>query len=255
MITTWIYALASVTAVSLVSFVGLLVLSINLKTAQKAIIFLVALSTGALFGDAIIHLIPEIFKSAPSASLASFWILVGILIFFTLEKFLRWGHSHEVDECPDCEQHEIKPVGKMNLVSDALHNFIDGLAIGASFLVNPTVGFATTIAVILHEIPQEMGDFGILLHAGYSKWRALAFNLLSAITAILGTILVLLIGETVIGITAILLPITAGGFLYIAGSDLVPELHKEKSSLKHSFGQFLALLLGLASMFLLLLVE
>ena len=254
MIITWIYALVSVIVVSLLSFVGLLVLTVNLKLIKKAILFLVALSTGALFGDAIIHLIPEIFEEAPSPTIASLLILAGILIFFALEKFLRWGHSHNIDTCPEPDHHEIKPVGKMNLISDALHNLIDGLAIGASFLVSPTVGFATTIAVILHEIPQEIGDFGILLHAGYTKWRALAFNLLSALTAVLGTILVLLIGETITNITAILLPITAGGFIYIAGSDLVPELHKE-SGLKRSLAQFAAILLGLAAMFLLLLVE
>jgi len=254
MIITWIYALISVIVVSLMSFVGLLVLTINLQAIKKALLFLVALSTGALFGDAIIHLIPEIFEEAPSPTVASLWILAGILIFFVLEKFLRWGHSHDVDACHEPGHCEIKPVGKMNLVSDALHNLIDGMAIGASFLVSPTVGFATTLAVILHEIPQEIGDFGILLHAGYTKWCALAFNLLSALTAILGTILVLLIGETITNIASILLPITAGGFIYIAGSDLVPELHKEKG-VGHSLGQFAALLLGIAAMLLLLLVE
>jgi zinc and cadmium transporter len=255
MIMTWAYALGSVIAVSLVSFVGLTIISLNLQAIKRAILLLVALSTGALFGDAIIHLLPEIFESAPSTTAASLWILGGILIFFGLEKFLRWGHSHEINPCDEPGHHEIKPVGKMNLISDALHNFIDGLAIGASFLVNPTVGFATTIAVILHEIPQEMGDFGILLHAGYSKWRALSFNLLSALAAVLGTIMVLLLGESgSLGITAILLPITAGGFIYIAGSDLVPELHKTKSA-KQSLAQFGALIVGLAAMYFLTYLE
>lgn len=254
MITTWVYALASVIAVSLMSFIGLLVLALRVRIVKRAVLVLVALSAGALFGDVFFHLLPEIFESDSPTTLSSVLILAGIIIFLVLEKFLRWGHSHEVDVCPEPEHHEIKPFGRINLTADALHNLIDGLAIGASFLVGPRIGFATALAVILHEIPQEVGDFGILLHAGYTKWRALFYNLLSALVAVLGTIVVLLLGERVATITGFLLPIATGGFIYIAGSDLVPELHKTVDTKKSLF-QLGAFLVGIAAMLALLFLE
>ena len=148
----------------------------------------------------------------------------------------------------------MEPVGPLVLVADGVHNFVDGVIIGASYLVSPVAGIATTIAVFVHEIPQEIGDFSLLLHAGYSRAKALFFNFLSALTAVVGTVVALWIGGEAPEITALLLAITAGGFIYIAAADLVPELHSRHAP-KESVVQFVALLFGIAIMFALLLIE
>ncbi|MEA1929407.1 MAG: ZIP family metal transporter [Patescibacteria group bacterium] len=252
----WIYTLTSVIVVSLISLVGVLFLLLKESRLQKYLSILVALATGALFGDALLHLLPEIFSEAENTLLPSILVLGGILLFFVLEKFLRWSHSHELTAC-DCppEGHKtVKTVGQLSLVSDGFHNLLDGVIIAASYLVSPPIGIATTIAVILHEIPQEIGDFAILIHSGFSKARALLFNLFSGSLAILGAVVTLLIGVWADNLTTILLPIAAGGFLYLAGSDLVPELHKT-TGFKKSIFQLIAFLIGIAAMLLLLFLE
>ncbi|MCC6290613.1 ZIP family metal transporter [Candidatus Nomurabacteria bacterium] len=255
MFTVWLYALISVLAVGLVSLVGIFALSLNELRLRNALFLLVALSAGALFGDVLIHLLPEIFEGKTNVLVPSLAVLAGILLFFILEKFLHWHHSHGIDnERDECEHIHIKPFGRLNLIADGFHNFLDGITIGISFLVNPTVGFATTLAVILHEIPQEMGDFGILLHAGYNRRQALYLNLLSALTAVLGTIIALALGSRIETFGTTLLPIAAGGFLYLAGSDLVPELHRTTDPKKSSL-QLIAMLIGIALMAMLTLVE
>jgi len=251
----WFYAVASVVAVSLVSFVGVIALSINEERLRKILFLLVALATGALFGDVTIHLLPEIFQDESSHATAAVAILLGILLFFSLEKFLHWRHTHDVDNCGDPKHHQsIHPVGHLNLIADGLHNLIDGVIIGVSYLTSPAIGLATTLAVILHEIPQEIGDFGILIHAGFTRRRAILFNALSASLAIIGVILVLIFGTVTVQFTGGFLALAAGGFLYIAGSDLVPELHKTTDP-KKSVLQFGAILLGLAFMFALTWLE
>lgn len=240
---TWFYALISVFIVSLISFVGVLTLAIKQKNLKKILLFLVSFSTGALFGGAFLHLIPEALDSITSKSLIGMLILVGIMMFFILEKFVHWRHCH----IPTSKHHP-HPLTIMSLVGDGLHNFIDGLVIGSSYLVSPYLGLTTTMVIILHEIPQEMGDFGILIYGGYKRIKALLMNFLSALTAVLGTILALAIGSRIEGFAALLLPITAGGFIYIAGSDLIPELHKESDASK-SILQFLSILAGVALIF------
>jgi len=259
MTTVWIYSLVSVAVVSLISLVGIAALLIKERFLHKCLFFLVSMSAGALFGDAIIHLIPASFDGIDNPAITSAFIISGILLFFIFEKFLRWRHSHgeEADdfrEGADPSHEHIKPVGSIVLVSDSIHNFIDGIIIGASYLISIEVGIATTIAIILHEIPQEIGDFGILLHAGFSKMRALAVNFLTALTSIAGVVIVLLMGSGIEESMPIILAFAAGGFLYIAGSDLVPELHKTKDA-RLSLIQFLALIIGIGIMFLLLFSE
>ncbi|MEK7610542.1 MAG: ZIP family metal transporter [Patescibacteria group bacterium] len=256
MIIIWIYTLCSVVAVSLVSFVGVVGLALNHRRLNQIVFVLVALATGALFGDVVLHLLPEIFAGGNFNLLYSLLILVGIGLFFSLEKFLHWRHVHRVENC-DHNHPEIaspNPLGYLNLVSDGLHNLLDGLVIGASFLSGPAVGLATTIAVILHEIPQEIGDFGILIQAGFSRRRALWFNFLSAALAIIGAVIALTAGAPSEKLSLALLALAAGGFLYIAGSDLVPELHKTTNPGK-SLIQLLALTLGVSLMFLLTFIE
>ncbi|MCE9549324.1 ZIP family metal transporter [Candidatus Nomurabacteria bacterium] len=248
MITTYIYAFGGVMVVSLVSLVGIFFLSLKEDLMKKYIFIFISLAVGALLGDAFIHLIPETLETSQNTVLASTLIIAGILIFFSLEKFLHWHHHGE-----DKEEPHVHPVGKLILFSDGVHNFIDGMIIGASFLVSVPVGLATTIAVILHEIPQEIGDFAVLLHAGYSKMRALWLNFLSAILAVVGVLVVFIFGGEEY-FPSLILPIAAGGFIYIAVADLIPELHKTKE-VKHSIYQLLVVIIGILAMMALTLLE
>jgi len=206
---------------------------------------MVSLAVGGLFGDAFIHLLPESFERIGNKLQASIFVLAGIFAFFVLEKFLLWRHHHVLES-----DHAIHPVGYMNLLADGAHNFIDGAIIGASYVVSIHLGIATTLAVIFHEIPHELGNFFVLLYAGFTKQKALFFNFVSALFAILGTLLSLLVGSRVAEFSSIMLPLAAGGFIYIAGSDLVPELNKE-STLGKSLVQMLAIAVGVGLMLLL----
>ena len=244
---TYLYTFASVFAVSAISFSGLLVLSLKEHVLRKYVFVLVALAVGALFGDAFIHLLPESFEEFGGSAVPGILTISGILLFFVLEKYLHW-HHHEDDRSA------VRHTGKMILISDGMHNFIDGAIIAVSYLAGIEIGIATTLTVILHEIPQEIGDFGVLLHSGYTKKRALFLNFISAFLAVLGAILTLIIHETAKEIITWIIPIAAGGFIYIAGSDLVPELHKTKS-IRHSIAQFGAIILGIALMITLLFSE
>lgn len=245
----YFFALLSVVIVSLVSLIGVITLSINESVVRKYIFLFVSLAVGALLGDAFIHLIPEALETSSDPLLISLLIITGILIFFVLEEFLHWHHHSD-----DIEKHHIQPVGNLVLFSDGVHNFIDGIIIGASFLVNIPVGIATTMAVILHEIPQEIGDFAVLLHAGYTRKKALRINFMSGLTAVVGTIVSFMLQGSVEGFTSLVLPIAAGGFIYISIADLIPELHKTKK-LNHSLYQLVALLLGIVLMVSLIYLE
>lgn len=249
MFTTYIYAVMSVLVVSLISLVGIFTLSFKAEAVTKNMYLFISLAVGALLGDAFIHLLPESFGDTDKTLGVSLLVILGIFIFFVLEKFLHWHHHGE-----DQNEDHIHPVGKLVLLSDGVHNFIDGIIIGASFLVSIPVGIATTLAVILHEIPQEIGDFAVLLHAGYTKKRALWLNFLSALLSVLGLILSLIIGIASAKFINILIPVAAGGFIYIALTDLIPELHKTKEA-RYSLLQFLSLVLGVALMVLLLVIE
>lgn len=250
--TTVALSLASVVLVSLVSLVGLLTLSLDAARVRRLATFFVSFAVGALLGDAFIHLIPETFAGAgPGRALRpSLLILAGILAFFVVEKSLR--HTHLLHtHAPQVARPELAAI---NLLGDALHNFIDGLLIGASYLASPLLGVSTTLAVLLHELPQELGDFGILIHSGLGVRRAVLLNLASACMAILGTGLALVAGavarEAVVGA---LLPVTAGGFVYLAAADLIPELQHDRS-LRALFVQTGLIAMGILGMALLSLV-
>jgi len=245
----WIYSIVSVFLISLVSLIGILTLTLNKDRLARLTSFLVSFAVGGLFGDAFIHLLPESFRELGTNLPVSLYVISGILIFFVLEKFLRWRHCH----IPTSEEH-MHPLATLNLAGDAVHNLIDGMLVGASYMVSLPIGIATTLAVIMHEIPQEVGDFGVLIHGGLSVKKALTFNLLSALTAMLGAILAIVMGSEIEGFSLSLLPITAGGFLYIAGSDLIPELHHEVKASK-SLLQFIMILLGVGVMALLIILE
>jgi len=233
----WI--LLSTLLVSAISLVGIFFITLKEQVFKKALLLLVSFASGSLLGAAFLHLIPE--SLSGSSETAFLAILVGILSFFLLEKFL-WRHCHE-RECP------IHTFAYLNLLGDGVHNFIDGVVIAASFLASIPLGIATTLAVITHEIPQEIGDFGILVYGGLSKGKALFYNFLSAIIAILGAILMYFFSSFFPSLT-LLLAFAAGGFIYMATTDLIPELHKETQPAK-SAAQFLLLVLGIALMWLL----
>ena len=250
MIQKFLYALISVIAVSLMSLIGIITLSLNSKRLNKIVLYFVSFSVGALLGDVFIHLLPEIVEKNGFGINISMYILLGILISFVMEKIIHWRHCHH----PTTKEHP-HPFAVMNLIGDFIHNFIDGLIIGASYIVSIPVGIATTIAVVLHEIPQEIGDFGILLHGGFSKSKALFLNFVTALSAVLGAIISFLLASRVEGSLIFLIPFAAGNFLYIAGSDLIPELNKSEFTTWKSILQLLTIILGILVMASLLLLE
>jgi len=244
----WLYSLLSVFIVSLIAVIGILGLAIKAEKLKRILIYLISFSAGALLGDAFIHLIPEISEEGLALS-SSLYILFGIILFFSLEKFIHWRHCH----MPQTKTH-VHPFAYMNLLGDSLHNFIDGLIIAGSYIISIPVGIATTIAVLLHEIPQEIGDFGVLVYAGFSKTRAILMNFLTALTAVFGAVVALVLNNYVENIEIPLVCLAVGGFLYIAGSDLIPELHKE-CEVRVYFWQIVTFILGVLVMASLLLLE
>lgn len=246
----WIYALLSVFVVSAISLIGLAAISLSDRALKRIIFISVSLAAGAMFGDAFIHILPESFAEPERKLLTSSYVLSGILTFFILEKFLHWRHAHHVE---NAGVDTVAAFGYLNLFADGAHNLIDGMLIGAAYTVGLSLGLATTIAIILHEIPQELGDFGVLIHAGFSRRRALMFNFLSGLLAVVGAIVSLLASEHVMTFSAFMLPFTAGGFIYIAGSDLLPELQKERKPWR-SAQQLISLVCGVALMYFLTLI-
>jgi len=245
---TWIYALISVLAVSLISLIGLLTFPINEQKLRSLLLYLVSFSAGGLFADAFIHLIPEAAVNGLELRVP-IYILSGIITSFILEKLIQWRHCH----IPTSEEHP-HPFAYMNLFGDGVHNFIDGLVVAGSYIASFPVGMATTLAVVFHEIPQEIGDYGVLLHGGFSKNKALLFNFLTALTAVLGALLALGLSTYIENFTIFLLSFAAGEFIYIAGSDLVPELHKETEPSK-SLLQLIAFISGVLVILCLVLLE
>lgn len=245
----WLYALISVVIVSLVSLIGIFTFLINQKKMTNVLLFLVSFAAGSLFAGAFLHLLPEAFEESGVTITVGLYLLCGIMCFFVLEKFIHWRHCH----IPTSKEHP-HPFVYMNLVGDALHNFIDGLVIGTTYLVSIPLGISTTFAVLFHEIPQELGEFGVLIHGGFTRIKALFFNFLSATTAILGCVVGLFLGNTMTGFSSFIVPFTAGGFIYIAGSDLIPEMQKE-SKASRSFLQLMGIIVGISIMALFLLFE
>lgn len=249
MLNIWIYVLVSVLIVSLISLIGALTLSIKKERLKKGLIYLVSVAAGTLFGGALLHLLPEVIEERGFGIEISFLVLGGIALFFVLEKVIHWHHSH----LPMGGEH-VHPFSIMILIGDALHNFLDGLIIAASYLINIPAGIATTVAVALHEIPQEISDFGVLLHGGFSVSKALLFNFVSALFAFIGAVVALTLSNYVEGIGFFITAIAIGAFIYIAGSDLIPELHKHPN-FKTSIIQLIAFIAGILIMASLLFFE
>ena len=234
--------LVSTFLVSLISLIGVVTLAINERFLKAILFLLIAFSAGALIGGAFLHLIPEaIEKSNPQEVLIL--ALAGFVLFFFLEKYLYWRHCHD----GICHVHTFS---YLNLIGDGLHNFIDGLVIAGSFVISVQLGMFTTLLVIIHEIPQELSDFGVLIYGGFSRKKALFYNFLSALTAFGGAIAGYFLSTKIYGFSYILLSFTAGGFIYISSSDLIPEIHKETEH-KKSFLSLVFFLLGIVLMLIL----
>lgn len=235
-----IQILVATFVISAISLIGVLTFFLKQGVLNRAILILVALSTGALLGGAFFHLIPEAIEELGKSPDIFLYLLLGFCLFFVLEQFLRWRHEHGT-------VHKRQPFSYLILISDGIHNFIDGLVIAASFIVSYPIGIVTTLAVALHEIPQELGDFGVLVYGGFSRGHALVFNYISATAAILGGITGYFISPIVEDAIIYLLPFAAGSFIYIAAADLIPEI-KHKIDLRRSVIHFCVFLVGIGIM-------
>jgi len=235
-----IQILVATIIISLIAFVGIFTFFLKRELLNRTLLVLVALSTGALLGGAFLHLLPEAIEEKGARLEIFLYLLLGFSIFFVLEQFLQWRHQHTTTP-------QVKPFSYLILVSDAVHNFIDGLIIAASFVTSLPLGIATTLAVALHEIPQELGDFAVLVYGGFGRKRALTFNFATAITAILGGVIGYLASSVMQTSIIYLLPFAAGNFIYIAAADLIPEI-KHQVSLRRSLIHFCVFLVGIGIM-------
>ncbi|MFC1669278.1 ZIP family metal transporter [Spirochaetota bacterium] len=217
------YAIISVITISLVSVLAAVPLLIRKTVPQKTLVVLLSLSVGTLLGSVFIHFIPEAMKNGYNLKTAIFF-LIGFVSFLILEKFIHWRHNDcQDDERGHSHAYHLAPI---NLIGDGVHNFLDGLVIAGAFIVDINLGIAASISIMIHEIPQEIADFGILLYSGLSKLRALLFNFLSAATAILGAVIGIVLSGQIEGFTQFIIPFAAGNFIYIAAANLTPELHR-----------------------------
>jgi len=226
--------------ITLCVWVAVFFIFLKKELLSKITIFLVSLSAGALMGGAFLHLLPEASESLNIDTLFGVFLL-SFVSFFFIEKVLHWQHCHK-------EHCHIHSFGYMNLVGDSIHNFIDGLVIASTFVIDFNLGVATTLAVAIHEIPQEIGDYGVLVHSGFSRKVALWANYLIALTVVLGGVVGYFSFSYLESFLPYLLPFAAGGFVYIAASDLMPEIRKE-TNLKKSIASFLVFILGIFLMY------
>lgn len=242
-------ALIAILLVSSVSFVGIALFSASEGFIRRSLVYLVSLAAGVLFGEVFIHILPEITEEAGMTAHVTMGILLGIVTSFVIEKIIHWHHCHVL---PSSDHHH--PVGILALVGDGIHNIVDGALITGAFLVTPELGVATTIAIAFHEIPQEISDYALLIYSGYTRKSALLWNFGSALLALLGALLVLMFRGEDTGYLSVLMAFAAGNFLYIAGADLIPELHKE-TRLRSALLQLLLISTGLGLMQALTMLE
>jgi zinc and cadmium transporter len=234
-----LYILLSVLAVSLVSLTGIIIFSLKKELKEEILLALIAFASGSLIGGAFLHLLPEAINGWKTESVMLFAV-IGMLLFFLIEKILFWRHCHE-GKCP------VHTFTYMSLIGDGIHNLLDGMIIAIAYLTSIPLGIAATIAILAHEVPQEISDFAVLVYGGFKKTKALLFNFLSALTAFLGAGLAFLFSENIEGFQVMLLALAAGGFIYIASTGLIPELHKKKKNID-SVIQLVFLLTGIGLM-------
>lgn len=226
--------------VGLIGVVGAYgILTFFVKNHSK-LLFLVSFAAGAMLAVSFFDLLPEALSRHGDFMVIMEFFVIGFVVFMLIEKSLLFYHCHE----ENCRAHSS---AKLIILGDSVHNFLDGVAIGASFLAGSSIGVFTTLAIIIHEIPQEIGDFGVLIHRGYSKGRALLYNLLSAIMAVLGGVLAYFSLYSFHSYIPYVLSLTAGGFVYIAAADLIPELHNDSTSRSKISWHSAILILGIVA--------
>jgi zinc and cadmium transporter len=231
---TLLFIVASGILMSCIALVGAVAVFIREETLKKALLPMVALSAGSLLGAALFHMIPKTVEQFENSMLGYIWVAVGFAVFFCLEQFLHWHHCHR----PTSEHHHAPTY--LLLIADGLHNLVGGLTVGAAFMFDFRLGVTTFLAEAAHELPQEIGDFGVLVHGGWSVKKALIYNFLSSSTFMVGALGAYLASAAID--IAYVVPFAAGNFLYIAAVDLVPEVNKHAkltTSILH-FGCFLA---------------
>jgi zinc and cadmium transporter len=243
------HSLLAAACICLLSLSGAVFYFFRPERLQAVLPYFVALAVGVLLGNAFIHLIPDAVEELGSVRPVLLLTMAGMLLFFFIEKGLHWRHHHDVyiSGLPGSRRHGVKPLGKMNLLGDFIHNFTDGLLIAGSFAVAPQLGVITTAAIALHEVPQEISDTGCLMYSGYSLRRALALNFLCSLSCLLGVLFMFGLQEATHLPRAMVLPVTAGGFIYIAASDMMPELQREFAPRAH-VGQGLMMIFGMLLM-------
>ncbi|MHA1362785.1 MAG: ZIP family metal transporter [Candidatus Freyarchaeota archaeon] len=245
---TLIYIIASTVLVSLISLIGVVTLAFSKEFLDKILFILIAFAAGALMGGAFFHILPESVENIEPLNF-SILLVVGFTAFFLMERVIYWRHCHK-GVC------DIHPFTYLNLIGDGVHNLIDGVLIAASYMMDINLGTVVTLAVIAHEIPQEIGDFGVLVYGGFNRIKALGYNLLSALTAVVGALATYFLFQGNVltgshtGFVSMVLPFAAGGFVYIACSDLIPELHKEQN-VKRSMASIAFFMVGIVLLLLL----
>ncbi len=222
---------------SVVSLIGGVLLLLKEKFAIKISHYLASFAAGALLGTAFFDLLPEAQEAAGEGDVNIFrWALIGILAFFLLERFI---HHHDKNNDPK----EKSTVIPLIVIGDTIHNFIDGIAVAGTFLISIPLGIVTSLAVAAHEIPQEIGDFGLMLHKGVNKKKILLINFFSALAAMAGAVLTYMAKDSIEGFLPAVLGLTSGFFIYIAASNLIPEIHSTEDR-KVAFWETIMLFLG-----------
>jgi len=261
----WLLALVSVFLIGLVSLAGVVTLSLGHARLERVLFLLVSFAVGAMLGGALLHLLPAAYERLGSGPRTGGLALAGVLGFFVLEKFLHWRHQHgmpaeivgEAERAGHSHTPEAgAPFATLNLAGSVAHNLIDGAIVASAYLASVQAGLVTTLAVLLHEIPQEIGNFGVLVYGGHTPRRALLFNFLAGLAGLVGAGVALLLGQRIEGFADALLPLTAGAFLYVAGSDLIPELNRRHSyPATKAIGQLVMMALGVGVMLIPFLIE
>lgn len=241
-----IYIIIASLIVSTISFVGLVLLT-RKSLIEKHLPLIISIAAGSLLAVTFWDLLPEALNNGLATNKVFSIVLLSMLAFFVLEKYFHWHHCHCIEEhCGNDKKH----LAYLNLIGDGLHNFLDGILIASTFMISIPLGITATLAIILHEIPQEITDFGILLYGGLTKIQALTYNFLTALTALLGAIVGYLFLNHIGNLEPIILAIASGNFIYLAVADLIPELHHEKNS-KKMIVQTIMLLVGVVIIWLL----